>query len=575
MELRQYFNVFRKWLWLIALGALLAGGTAFVVSVLSTPVYQSSVTLLISQGADPNNVYGALITSNTIAPTYVEQIKSPVVLNQVIRDLNLPFNAGELKGATTVQQIRNTQLIQIAVEDAIPERAQAVANGLANAFIQITISTQQARFQVALKEIDQQVADVKKKIDDTQKALAPLGNLSDPKNLSAPEFVRTEQMRLQMELSTYQAQYTVLLKSAQDFRLAASRYVDSVAVSSPAELPEVPVRPRILLNTLLGFVVGLMLGVGAAFLIEYLDDTAKSSEDVTRVLGLDTLGNVSLFPKAEKLASGLVTVEVPLAPFTEAYRNLRTNLQFALLGQHSSALVVTSAMPGEGKSTTLANLAVVMAQLGKKVILVDTDLRRPTLHEFFGVPKEPGLTNVLIGDIQNLDSVLTETKVPNLRVLSSGKHPPNPAELLASDLMGKLIEVLKNKADYVLFDAPPILPVSDALLLAAKTGNILLVVGAGETRTEALRKAKESLQQVNAKVLGVVLNRITRGHAYGYPYYYHYYYSEDGQRHEKHRGALGWLDALQQTFGGASRARSADAKRAPTPSPEPLKGKPR
>jgi capsular exopolysaccharide synthesis family protein len=323
-----------------------------------------------------------------------------------------------------------------------------------------------------------------------------------------------------MELTTLQTQYTVLLQSVQDFRLAASRYVNSITISTPAQLPQSPVRPNKRLNTLLGLIGGLMLGIAVAFLIEYLDDTLKSSDDVNRVLGLATLGAVVRVPSGMGTDQGtLITIKSPRAPYAEAYRNLRTNLQFAFLdGASPSSFVVSSAEPGEGKTTTVANLAVVMAQMGKKVILVDTDLRRPTLHKVFNLPREPGLTNLLLGESPSIDSVLWETPVPGLWFLASGTPPPNPAELLASKWMGKLVVALKQRADIVLFDSPPILPVTDAALLAAKTGNLLWVVGAGKTRTDHLRRAREALAQVDTKVLGVVLNRVSASRGYGYYY---------------------------------------------------------
>jgi len=537
VELRQYVSILQKWLWLIILGAVLAAGSAFVFSVLSTPVYQSDVTLLISQGTDAGTTYTDILTSQNIAATYVEQIKSPVILGQVINDLNLPFTPEQLARSITVQQIRNTMLIKISVEDISPERAMAIANQIAKDFIAWNAELQNARYQSVQKDLDRQVADLRKKIDDIQKALVPLGDPADPKNATAPEFVRTERLRLQMELNTLQAQYTVLLNSSQNFRLAASRYVDSITVSTPAQLPQSPVRPNTLLNTLLGLVVGLMLGVGVAFLIEYLDDTLKSSDDVNRVLSLPTLGAVVRVPHMGTDQGILITVAAPRSPYAEAYRNLRTNLQFALLNNAApSSVVVSSAEPEEGKTTTVANLAVVIAQMGKKVILVDTDLRRPTLHKVFNLPPGPGLTDLLLGESPSIDAVLSETLVPGLRVLVSGTPPPNPAELLASDWMGKLVVALKQRADIVLFDSPPILPVTDAALLAAKTGNLLWVVGAGTTRTERLRSAREALTQVDTKVLGIVLNRVTAGRGYGY---YYYYYDKDHQGKKRKLGDPG------------------------------------
>jgi non-specific protein-tyrosine kinase len=535
MELRYYLRLLKKWLWLIILGGILGGGAAYGFSKMSTPIYQSTVTLLISQGAGSlGDTYTGMLTSQYVAPTYVEQIQSSAVLKQVASDLNIATPSGQLPAGVAAQRVQNTQLLRVSVLDTDPARAQAIANQIAKVFNDQTNAFQMQRYRLVQDDLDRQVADVRKKIDDTQKALSPLGNASDARNANEPEFVRTERARLQMELSTVQAQYYVLLQSAQSTRLAAARYSDAVTVSSPADLPRSPVSPRTSQDALLGLVVGMMLGAGIAFLIEYLDDSLKTSEDVTRVLQLSTLGNVARFPKSSQ--SPLVTMDAPRAPYAEAYRNLRTNLQFSLLVDSAAAVVLSSAEPGEGKTTTVANLAVVMAQTGKRVILVDTDLRRPTLHQMFRLPAEPGLTDLFLNN-QTLDQVIRETTVPGLHLLACGKLPPNPAELLASAWMDRLILALKERYDIVLFDSPPILPVTDAVLLASKTKHLLWVISAGKTRTDALRRAREALAQVDAKVVGIVLNRITSGVGYGY----YYYYSKDGSKHKRKHSESAYL----------------------------------
>jgi non-specific protein-tyrosine kinase len=535
MELRYYLRLLKKWLWLIILGGILGGGAAYGFSKMSTPIYQSTVTLLISQGAGSlGDTYTGMLTSQYVAPTYVEQIQSSAVLKQVASDLNIATPSGQLPASVAAQRVQNTQLLRVSVLDTDPARAQAIANQIAKVFNDQTNAFQMQRYRLVQDDLDRQVADVRKKIDDTQKALSPLGNASDARNANEPEFVRTERARLQMELSTVQAQYYVLLQSAQSTRLAAARYSDAVTVSSPADLPRSPVSPRTSQDALLGLVVGMMLGAGIAFLIEYLDDSLKTSEDVTRVLQLSTLGNVARFPKSSQ--SPLVTMDAPRAPYAEAYRNLRTNLQFSLLVDSAAAVVLSSAEPGEGKTTTVANLAVVMAQTGKRVILVDTDLRRPTLHQMFRLPAEPGLTDLFLNN-QTLDQVIRETTVPGLHLLACGKLPPNPAELLASAWMDRLILALKERYDIVLFDSPPILPVTDAVLLASKTKHLLWVISAGKTRTDALRRAREALAQVDAKVVGIVLNRITSGGGYGY----YYYYSKDGSKHKRKHSESAYL----------------------------------
>lgn len=214
----------------------------------------------------------------------------------------------------------------------------------------------------------------------------------------------------------------------------------------------------------------------------------------------------------------LVTIHNPRSPVSEAFRTLRTNLEFTSLDKPIRAMVVTSAAPEEGKSTTLANLAVAMAQAGKKVILVDCDLRRPSLHAIFGARNTPGFTDMMRDDALMTKPPLQETAVPNLWLLASGTIPPNPAELLAARRMSDVIAALQQLADVVLFDAPPVIAVTDAAVLASKVDAVLLVISAGKTKRDQAKKAKALLDKVNARVIGSVLNNV-KGEASLYQYY--------------------------------------------------------
>jgi capsular exopolysaccharide synthesis family protein len=216
--------------------------------------------------------------------------------------------------------------------------------------------------------------------------------------------------------------------------------------------------------------------------------------------------------------STLITVANPRSPISEAYRTLRTNLEFSSLDKAIHSMVVTSAAPEEGKSTTLANLAVTIAQAGKKVVLVDCDLRRPSLNQIFNARGAPGFTDMMRDDTLMGKPPLQDTSVPNLRLLASGTIPPNPSELLASRRMGEVIAALQQLADMVLFDAPPIVAVTDAAVLASKVDAVLLVVSAGKTKRDHAKKAKALLDKVNAHLIGTVLNNV-KGEASLYQYY--------------------------------------------------------
>ncbi|GAB4556797.1 MAG: CpsD/CapB family tyrosine-protein kinase [Anaerolineae bacterium] len=213
----------------------------------------------------------------------------------------------------------------------------------------------------------------------------------------------------------------------------------------------------------------------------------------------------------------LITIREPRSPVAEAYRSLRTNLEFCSLDEPLRTLLVTSPSPDEGKSTTLANLAVTTAQAGRRVIIADCDLRRPRQHEIFGVSNSVGLTTMVRDDQALAQPPLQETEVPGLRILPSGPPPPNPAELLASQRMSQIIERLQQEADMVLFDAPPVIAVTDAAVLSTKVDGVLLVINAGTTRREYALRAKELLARVNARLVGAVLNNVAMDetlHAY-------------------------------------------------------------
>ena len=207
----------------------------------------------------------------------------------------------------------------------------------------------------------------------------------------------------------------------------------------------------------------------------------------------------------------LITVTEPRSPVSEAYRTLRTNLDFASLDQAIKTLVVTSSGVGEGKSTTLANLAVVSAQAGREVILVDADLRRPTLHQVFGLSNEAGLTTMMRDEKALSDPPLQETGVEGLSLLSSGPLPPNPADLMGSRRMEEVIAVLAERADQIFFDTPPVVAVTDAAVLATKVDGVLLAISAGKTRRDSARTAVQRLEQINARVVGTVLTNVPMG----------------------------------------------------------------
>jgi capsular exopolysaccharide synthesis family protein len=345
-------------------------------------------------------------------------------------------------------------------------------------------------------------------------------------------------------LAQYRNSHSALLSSYSNIGLAEANSGATVTVVSPATRPSVPILPQTVRNTLLAAAVGAMLGVGLAFLIEYLDDTVKTPEDL-QLASLSVVGIVQRVNHHDKSGTPQVfTLSQSRSLAAEAYRTLRTNLQFSSLDRPLRSLVVTSAVATEGKTTTAANLAVVMAQAGKRVVLVDADLRRPSAHKVFGLSNGTGLTIALVEEPSALNGYLQETEIENLRVLSAGPVPPNPQELLGSQRMEELLDKLEEVADVVVLDTPPTLVVADANVLAARADGVLLIVNTGHTRRAAVQRAAEGLRQVGANLLGGVLNMVDTGGGRSAYYYHSYYYSHYyGER--KRNGPRGLIDRLR------------------------------
>jgi len=520
MELRQYVQLARKWLWLVILCAVVAGSVAYIVSKKSTPIYQASAKLLINQAASASQLspgYTDILTSQQLARTYANLLADGPVVEGMAQRLGLPTDQrsiARLQGDITVTPIRDTQLLEVKVEGADPTLIARIANTLPEVFIDRNQQLQMGRVGGLKTSLEKEIASVQDDIARAQSGLA--GNPDD-----------AQRQRLETSLAQYRTTLSSLANNYNQIRIAEAQATNNVVIAKPAVVPLGPVRPRTMTNALLAMIVGGMLAVGAAFLVEYLDDTVKSPDDVTRVTGLSTLGAIARLKDAAGTQRQLIAWVQTKAPETEAYRTLRTNIQFSSVDKPVRTLLVTSSGPGEGKSTTAANLAVVMAQTGQKVILVDTDLRRPVIHKTFGVPNNVGITTALLaGQDIDLAAYVQPTEIENLTVLTSGPIPPNPSELLGSHRMAHVIEQLSQVADLVIFDTPPVLVVTDASVLGRQVDGVLLVADAGGTREQALVQTVGELRKTGVNILGIALNRLD-SRSRGYYYYYYYYYNTD------------------------------------------------
>ncbi len=298
-----------------------------------------------------------------------------------------------------------------------------------------------------------------------------------------------------------------------------------------------------------GFFVGLIGGIGLAFILEYVDDSINQVETIEEELNLPVYGVIPEIKspvrketrkkekdegkeEMERMFRRLITHFEPKSPIAEAYRSLRTNIQFADLKEKNKILAFTSSLKGEGKTTTAANLGITLAQLGNKTLLVDADMRSPRIHNLFQVEKDPGLSNYIGGEI-SYENVIQPSGINNLYIVSSGPIPPNPSELLNSIKLDAFIEEVKNHYDFVLFDTPPIIAVTDAAVLSSKVHGIFMIIQGGKTSKRTFIRAKMLLEKVNAHIFGAIMNNLKMESRYGYEYYYEYGYGEKRKKKSK------------------------------------------
>jgi polysaccharide biosynthesis transport protein len=333
---------------------------------------------------------------------------------------------------------------------------------------------------------------------------------------------------LKRDADTHRELYDGLLQRYREVGVGGGIGANNISVVDSADIPKSPYKPDIKLNLLIALMLGLVGGVGIAFLFEHLDDTFKSASDIEDMLGLPVFG---LIPHDEQMQKGSniidISIDSPRSAIVEAYRSVRTALQFAGENGAPQLIAITSAEKGESKTTSSVGLAIQFAQLGQRVLIIDADLRNPSVHKTFGGTNHLGLTNILSGAESPVD-VTHNTAVKNLYYIASGPLPPNPAELLASNRMLELIELARNKFDYIVIDSPPILGLADVLVIANLADALILQIHAGSTRRSSVQQALKRITNVRIRPLGCMLTRI-RNNSQGYGYHYDYYYSYGDQ----------------------------------------------
>jgi capsular exopolysaccharide synthesis family protein len=528
MELVKYFVPLRRWWWLLVTATLIAGGSSYLAMLRQPPIYQTLTTLMIGQViADPNPTGAAFNLSRQLAENYAE-----IANREPVR-----IATKEALGLTWLPEYRaialpTGQFIEIVVTDTVPERAQAVANELARQLILRSPTGNQTDEQDRQAFVQSQLDNLQGQITDTESELQDLrGVLGEMDSALQISDTRSQITALEAKLTDLQGIYAGLLSNTR------SGAVNTISIIEKAYLPDQPIGPNKFLTILLSASVGLTLAGLAAYLLEYMDDTVQSPEEVADLTNAPLIGYLS--EQNVKDEGALYVAENPRHPSVEEIRTLRANLEFAGVDQPLNTILVSSVDMEVGKTSVAANLAAAMSQAEKDVILLDGDLRRPNVHNYYGFQNNIGLSDVFRGEY-SIDQVIKNWPGGPVSVISAGEPPPNPSELLGSRKMSRILESLSRSSDIVIIDGPPFI-VADAPILASKVNGVLLIIQLGHTRKPSIKGMMEQINRSGAKVVGVVLNRLPTksvGYYTGNPKNTSYYTDGSGSRQRRRKPRL-------------------------------------
>lgn len=502
-NLRNYLQVVkRRFLWLLAVVVLgVAIAVAFVA--LQKKEYSATAQLLVQPASGSVPIGG---TQQAVTPTDVltelQLITSGPVKQQAIAKLGFAPNISSAE----VSQTNEISLTATA-------RSPFLASRAANTYAQTFVSYQRTNALNAIIEAEQQL----------QSQITALDSQLKPLESAAPPSAGTT-----ATISALAGQEAVLKEQLAELQVAAAETPGGVEVVSPASPPTSPSSPKPVRDIGLALVIGLLLGLGAEFVAEYFDDKVYTKDEAERLSGdVPVLAIVPRLKSWTRPKRPMLITEIdPYSPVTEAYRSLRTALEFAGHDTPLKTILITSAAGAEGKTSTVANLGVVLANAGDRVVIVSCDLRRPRMGAFLGLSETPGFTSVLLGHQELKNALQPVINTPGLSLLGTGPIPPRPTELLGSDKAADIFRRLATDFETVLIDSPPLLPVADPLVLSGYADAVLMVVMVGLSTRAEIERASELLEQVNARPIGIVLNKATRRSAnasqYGYGYKYRY-----------------------------------------------------
>jgi polysaccharide biosynthesis transport protein len=514
-ELRDYFRILSQRKWTAIFVFILVVGGAMYLSYEQKPIYESEAQVLVPPPTAGVSQLGTPIVGKVNLDTEAAIAQSPTVAKPVATALGLdatdPKVIDHLQHEISVAPLKAGDILLFKAEAPDAAGAQRLAEQFATSYLDYARGASASTLQ-------NQIATIRAQIGQKRQQLAALG----PASADTPDEASLR-VQLTSDITNLTDQINPIQTAVDTIRQTGGGILED------ARLPTKPARPNHVRDGLLAAIVGFVLGFGAAFLRDYVDDSLRGVADVERMAGATLVGVIQHIPGPEvarkKDRDGLahdylVAADDPKAPATEAYRTLRTNLLFMSATGPLKVLLVTSPLQGEGKSTTAANLAAVMAQAGQRVLLVGADLRRPSIHKFFGMTNRVGLSSVLSGQA-TLTEAVADPGIRDLRVMPGGPIPPNPAELLGSRRMKEFLVEVGEVADWVILDGPPALGLADALVLSAIADGTLIVVNEATNR-RILAHARDQLAKVSARTVGVVLNNFGPAFSYYYSDYYMY-----------------------------------------------------
>jgi tyrosine-protein kinase len=497
--LREYIGMLRRRKWWVLSVCAAVVTTALLVSLRQTPIYASEAQVLLKEGAASSP--DLQVTGGPNLETERQIAASDAVAAIAAKKLD-EEQIGLLSGLS-VEVATSTEILLFRYTHPDPQVAQQRAQAFADAYLEYTRREVLRDLLAASETVTEQIDKLNDQLDKINNRITESTDEAQRASLSSRS-------------SSLIGQITILQQELADLSPPGKLRVGQV-VGQP-DLPAAPMAPNHLRNALLGLIAGLILGVLVALLLEILDDRLRGRDDLEMLARAPVLAAIPRVPEwRRKDGPVLITSAAPASAATEAYRKLRTGVFFIAAQTDCKTILVTSPQADEGKTATTANLGAVMAQAGKKVVLVSADLRKPRLHRFFGLENYIGVTSVLASEVSPWQAVRT-TQIENLQVLVSGPVPANPAELLGSDAMGRLLQALREVADYVIVDAPPIMAVADPVTMTPLVDGVLFVADAQNSGRGIIEHARRQLDQVNARVIGSVLNNFDPTKAGGYYY---------------------------------------------------------